>query len=430
MKKFSDRSKRGQRNLIILYSVIGCLLLFLFILLNELTFSKSDFSSSIYTQSSISESTTDIGTSPVLGPITAEYNEPNLESISNNVSSVQISKTESDFISAMLPLLGNPMVASSDTDLTNIADKEDFLHYGLKNLTENYKKEDFYEVSYSELHVGDIAIFESGYGFYIGQYNGEAAFVTSSSIGSIFSISNPTISLVYDAGHNDELCNGWYPIAFTNYYHLNSNTFSEGYEIDLSTYYKVLDKNYSHYAYRVYSLNKIFRNADFVKSSTLLNVVVPEKNNFYFNSDKYIDYFMNFVSELSKISNQNIENLYFSISTIYATTSCCIISIDANFIENDAVVMTSFEYSFYADGTYLPFNVFTETGFSKYGFTYLGIGESLATEKTLPEGISSQNGHLIQKEDGTWVLRGGGFEQDVTNMIENEFFKNSKSFEE
>ena len=74
----------------------------------------------------------------------------------------------------------------------------------------------------------------------------------------------------------------------------------------------------------------------------------------------------------------------------------------------------------------LPFNVFAETGFSKYGFTHLGIGEHLVTEEGLVERIKSQNGYLIQKSDGRWVLRGGGFEQDVTDMIENEFSKDSE----
>lgn len=428
MKKFSERSKRGQRNLIIFYSMIGLLVIFLFALLNTFHFNDNTFSNHIYTPTNTisAENTADIINSVVPTIILPEYKDSYIGTTDDTLRT-QISEMEDEFVFSMLSLLGRPIAISSDTEIVNTIKKEAFLDYGINHLAENYIKEDFYEISYNELRVGDIAVFESGYGFYIGKYNGKSAFITTSCTGSIFSISNPLISLVYDATHNDELCNGWYPVAFTNYYHLKGNKFSEGSEIELSIYYDTLNERDSHYASQIYSLNKIFRNADFVSSSALLNISVPQKSNFYFNSDKYIDYFRGFVSTLSENSEYNIKTVHFSISKLYTTTSCCIVGIEANFIKDSDIIMTtSFEYSLYMDGSYLPFNVFAETGFSKYGFTHLGIGEHLVTEEGLVERIKSQNGYLIQKSDGRWVLRGGGFEQDVTDMIENEFSKDSE----
>ena len=292
MKKFSERSKRGQRNLIIFYSMIGLLAIFLFALLNTFHFNDNTFSNHIYTPTNTisAENTADIINSVVPTIILPEYKDSYIGTTDDTLRT-QISEMEDEFVFSMLSLLGRPIAISSDTEIVNTIKKEAFLDYGINHLAENYIKEDFYEISYNELRVGDIAVFESGYGFYIGKYNGKSAFITTSCTGSIFSISNPLISLVYDATHNDELCNGWYPVAFTNYYHLKGNKFSEGSEIELSIYYDTLNERDSHYASQIYSLNKIFRNADFVSSSALLNISVPQKSNFYFNSDKYIDYF-------------------------------------------------------------------------------------------------------------------------------------------
>ena len=134
-KKFSERSKKGKRNTVIFYCVVGIIVVLFFLLLN--TFPEMNNSNTAH--NSPDSGKTD--SSSTITPIT--NNNP----MQDQESFCQLS--EFQFVSEMLSLIGAPVVehiADSDTSSVTI---NDFLLFGIRRLGDELSKTDFAEIEKS-----------------------------------------------------------------------------------------------------------------------------------------------------------------------------------------------------------------------------------------------------------------------------------------
>lgn len=387
MKKY--RSRRGKRNLLILYCLLGIVAVSMFFVLNSIPNIKQS------PESSMGDDNTD-----------AVAVTPSFDNESEEIKNDFIRLSESEFVSDMLSLLGKSVTSN------------DFVMYGVSRLGSELKSSDFNKVSSRMLQIGDIAVSEQGFGFYMGMYNNNPVYIVSPLIGSIFSAEEPVVSLVYDAACYDELLFDAYPVKFTEYYHLTDNPYSADCGLDYTSYIKPYPEKDLEYAKRIYEINKYLRSKNFAKASETLNVRVAKQKDFFLNRDLFVEYYLGQIAVLEQESEKNIEDIYLSISSLYPTSNGCIVGLSNFFVETDSLVKASpLEYTLYSNGTYMPFNIFTESNYAKYGFAHLSDGEAFADENSVPEEYAGGSGYLVQKEDGTWVLRGSGFEQDITHLI-------------
>lgn len=429
LKKFKDRTKRGKRNLIILYSIIGAAVVLIFILLNN--FSSSSLSdSNIYTQKS--ENVPLYTPTPTKGIV--ENEPPQLDKPDAVVTKVPeftltqeesliffsepISSTVKEFVSSMLSLVGRPYSSVNDGTLDNGIGSQELFAYALSKLgCTTFEKEEYIPTELGKLVIGDIAIAEQYVGIYLGEIEGNSVFIVSSNIGSIYSFSKPTVSLCYSKKDNDAIFNGWYPINFTQYYHYTKNTFSEPWEIDVAFHDFTLSFKDQMYAQLTYRISQYILQNDKNNATQLVNSYLPSTFSYYIDKQKYGKYIDSLCEKIQKkAEEQHSDEIYFSISSMSPATECTLASIDVICqCDRTSSVLGRLDYTLYLDGTYLPFNAFTENQFTQYGFTHLNDGDTIISAEESNE-YTSETGSVVKTEDGKTVIRGNSFEIDTDSL--------------
>lgn len=416
MKKFNTRSKKGQRNLLILYAMIISGIILMVAMITNASVADNTLSDTNIYMENIDETTITKSPAYQIEEKTEEkMEEDNNMDINNASTDIAISENnitistekipdENTFVNNLLKLVGCETTLNSNDFLNNIISQYADISFN-----------NFYPVNFEEIVIGDIArTSDDIYGIFIGYYEGKHIFVCATQLENIYNLTQNVIAVVYDITECDDICMVYYPLDFVEFYHCDRNSFSLGNEVQLPDViiYSSDEITYAAYVYR--TLEHIIKK-DYAAASEYINTSSTYVKSFSFSTDLFLQYVNSFADTTS---NNNYTDIMFQIKNLYNTSTACIVNITLYKVTNEhsLIAVDDISYTYFFNGTFLPFNVFTESVSDKYGFVELKEGECFSSQE---DGLSTDTdyqGVFIQREDGTWIYRYNGIEIDLSSF--------------
>ena len=415
MKRFSERSQKGKRNLIILYFIIFLFLLaIIFILLNNVGFSKN-LTSLIQVEDEINDSFTNPPEDQFI-PTVDKYVSVNKEEL--------YKIEESEFINDAINYLGYFYSTVTNNDISDGIGNGELIKYVYSTVIPNYKfnSSEFEEVLIDDLSVGDLGYTNGVYGIYLGYINERRVFLTSSPIGACYEIDQGMVTLNYLSADSNELLYGMFPMAFESFYHNPNFDFSKGNKIDTTKINSIYTEEtiYSKIENLTYTLSTYVNKGDYKNVLKYLNTSYLENNMYGINENQFIKYFKSlFGLETTLLSTH--KQFYFKIDSYIKIDDSYICdikicSMDDNY-QLDWIRTTTF--TIFTDMTFLPCSVLDiDFDAIKYGFVHINDKETVVQYDEVGGETNSYDNNFIQKEDGRVVIRQEGFDFDISQILE------------